>query len=267
MKSAERRLKIFEMIKEKKFVDVNELSHLFDVSSMTIRRDLARLENQGVVTTNYGGATLNEGVSSEPSFNLKSGYSQEYKVQIAYEASLLINDGDCIFIDCGTTTLELFKFIANKEITLITNSWKALSVMNDFSKVKVILAPGEYDPISEGAISCTTISFLSQYVLDKAFISTQGVDIDLGVSVPDDNDAQVKKAIMNAAKYRILLADHTKFEQTYLAKHGTLDEFDIIFTDIDINQQLLNTMRERKYEVVVCKSLLNKQQKKENIHI
>lgn len=177
MKSTERRLKIFEIVKKSKFVDVNQLAEMFQVSSMTIRRDLAKLENQGVLTTSYGGATLNEGVSSEPSFGLKSGYSQEYKEQIAYEASLLVNDGDCIFIDCGTTTLELAKLIVNKEITVITNSWKVLSAIHDFSKVKVILAPGEYDPISEGALSSTTIHFLKNYLVDKAFISTQGVDI------------------------------------------------------------------------------------------
>ena len=170
MKSTERRLKIFEIVKKSKFVDVNQLAEMFQVSSMTIRRDLAKLENQGVLTTSYGGATLNEGVSSEPSFGLKSGYSQEYKEQIAYEASLLVNDGDCIFIDCGTTTLELAKLIVNKEITVITNSWKVLSAIHDFSKVKVILAPGEYDPISEGALSSTTIHFLESYLGDKAFI-------------------------------------------------------------------------------------------------
>lgn len=258
MKAAERRLKIFEELKTNKYVDVNELAHLFHVTPITIRRDLSRLETQGILTTSYGGATLNEGVSNEPSFDLKSGYSKLYKEQIAYEASLLVHDGDCIYVDCGTTTLELAKYIQHKEITILTNSWKFLSKIDDFSKIKIILAPGTYDPISEGVLSSSTIQFLKNYKVDKAFISTQGVEIEWGVSVPSDTDAQVKKAIMNCSKYNILLVDHTKFGKTFLANHGKLSDFQLIFTDIDIDSYFLKVLLEKKHNVIVCKSLINK---------
>lgn len=257
MKIGERRLKIFEIIKEKRHVEVNDLAQYFQVSTMTIRRDLSQLEAEGVVKTNYGGATYIDSVSSEPSFRLKSGYSHEYKKQIAYEASLLIHDGDSIFIDCGTTTLELVPFITHKNITIMSNSWRVLSKIQDFSKVKVILAPGVYDPISEGAISATTIDFLKNYSIDKAFISTQGIDIDRGVSVPTDTDAKVKKAIINCAKNKILLADHTKFHQSYMALFGQLNDFDIIFTDTDMDRETYQKLSE-KHNVVLSQSYLNR---------
>lgn len=255
MKAVERRLQIFNIVKKNKHVDVNEMAKMFNVSSMTIRRDLARLENQGVVSTTYGGAILNEGVSSEPSFDMKSGLSQHHKMQIAYEASLLVNDGDSIFIDCGTTPFEMIKFLSNKKITIMTNSWKVISAIQDFSKIKVLLVPGIYDPISEGALSSSTISFLENYTVDKAFISTQGVDINRGVSVPTDNDAQVKMAIMKCAKNKILLADHTKFGHSYMAKHGLLSDFDIILTDEYIDQCLLKQMHEKHYNIVISRGL------------
>lgn len=257
MRNGERIGKIFDLISEKKYVTVAELSELFHVSTMTIRRDLAKLESQGVITTNYGGATLNEGVSAEPSFGIKAGQFQEYKDQIAYEASFIVNDGDSIYIDCGTTALELVKYIAGKRITIITNSWRVVSEIQDFSKVKVLLAPGEYDPISEGALSSATINFMQNYVIDKAFISTQGVDLDGGVTVPSDNDAQVKKAVMKASKYKILLADHTKFGQTFMAKHGELKDFDVIITDTEIDSATYEQIREKRCNIVMSTSFLN----------
>lgn len=258
MKAAERRLKIFEMVKQEKYVDVAELAASFDVSTMTIRRDLSKFEEQGVVTTTYGGATLNDGTSSEPAFAIKSGHSKQNKINIAYEASLIINDGDSIFIDCGTTTFELARFISEKKITVITNSWKVLSALSDFSKITLILAPGEYDPISEGAISSATIRFIEQYTVDKAFISTQGIDLERGVSVPSDNDAQVKKAIMNAAKHRLLLADHTKFNQTFMAKHGDLNDFDAILVDPDITEETYQQAKAKHPNIVICDSYKGK---------
>jgi len=258
MRNGERIVKIFEMIREKKYVTVLELSKLFGVSAMTIRRDLAKLEAQGIVTTNYGGATLNTGVSSEPSFEIKSGQSQEYKDQIAYEASFIVNDGDSIYIDCGTTAVELAKYITGKRITIITNSWRVVSEIQDFSKVKLLLAPGEYDPISEGALSSATIGFMQNYVIDKAFISTQGADLEGGVTVPTDNDAQVKKAVMKASKYKILLADHTKFGQTFMAKHGELTDFDAIITDAEISLELYEKLKKNGCNVIKSTSYLGR---------
>lgn len=258
MRNGERLIKIFEIINAQKYVTVAELSEQFTVSAMTIRRDLAKLEAQGIITTNYGGATLNEGVSAEPSFGIKSGQSQEYKNQIAYEASFLVNDGDSIYIDCGTTAVELVKYITGKKITIITNSWRAISEIQDFSKVKVLLAPGEYDPISEGALSSATISFMQNYVIDKAFISTQGVDLEGGVTVPTDNDAQVKRAVMKASKYKILLADHTKFGQTFLAKHGELKDFNAIITDDQIDSQIYKQFQEKRCNIIKSTSYLKR---------
>lgn len=258
MRNGERIIKIFHLISEKKYITVAELAEMFEVSPMTIRRDLAKLENQGILTTNYGGATLNEGVSSEPSFGIKSGQSQEYKDQIAYEASFLVNDGDSIYLDCGTTAVELVKYIVGKKITIITNSWRIVSEIQDFSKVKVLLAPGEYDPISEGALSSSTISFMQNYVIDKAFISTQGIDLNGGVTVPTDNDAQVKRAVVKASKQKILLADHTKFGQTFMAKHGELSDFDVIITDNQIDSNIYEQLRKKRCNIVKSTSYFNR---------
>lgn len=255
MNSTKRRMKIFELLKEKEYVEVAQLAEFFNVSTMTIRRDLLKFEKQGILTTNYGGAVLNEGTASEPSFDLKAGHSHLYKQQIAYEASHLIENGDTIIIDCGTTAYELAHYLSDKRITVITNSWKVIGILHKYPKVALILAPGEYDPISEGVISSVTIDFFKNYTVDKAFISTQGVDIKRGVSVPNHTDAQVKKALMQAAKSKILLVDHSKFNQVFLAKHGDLTDFDMIISDLDISQKIVQELHDKNINIVIAKSL------------
>ena len=151
MNTTQRRYEIYEKLKKDKTVQVNELAKVYAVSLMTIRRDLDMLENQGLATKSYGGATLNESSSSEPSFEIKEGISQSDKKEIAIYASSLIQDGDSIYLDCGTTCLELFKRIHHKKITIFTNFWKILQYVDRNTKAKIIMAPGTYNPITQAA--------------------------------------------------------------------------------------------------------------------
>ena len=130
MNATNRRLAIFDKLLVEKKVIVTNLAEEFNVTPMTIRRDLSVLEKQGVITTYYGGASLNEGAASEPSFMLKNKNSLDEKIAIAYEASKLINEGDSIYIDCGTTCYNIGRFIKNKRITVMTNSIRFIETSN-----------------------------------------------------------------------------------------------------------------------------------------
>lgn len=196
MNTTQRRYEIYEKLKKDKTVQVNELAKVYAVSLMTIRRDLDMLENQGLATKSYGGATLNESISTEPAFEIKEGISQSDKKEIAIFASTLIHDKDSIYLDCGTTCLELFKRIHHKKITIFTNFWKILQYVDRNTKAKIIMAPGTYNPITQAALSESTIQFFQNYYIDKAFISVLGIDLDYGVSIPSMSDALVKKAIL-----------------------------------------------------------------------
>ena len=196
MNTTQRRYEIYEKLKKDKTVQVSELAKVYSVSLMTIRRDLDSLENQGLATKSYGGATLNESSSTEPSFEIKEGMSQSDKKEIAIYASTLIQDGDSIYLDCGTTCLELFKRIHHKKITIFTNFWKIL-----------------------------------QYVDRNTFISVLGLDLDYGVSIPSMSDALVKKAILDSSNKKICMVDHTKFHKKYMSKIANIDDFDMIITD------------------------------------
>lgn len=239
MNTTQRRYEIYEQLKKNKTVDVNTLSRQYNVSKMTIRRDLTELENQGLATKTYGGAQISESKSIEPAYSIKEGISQIDKKKIAIEASQLIQDGDTIYIDCGTTSLELTKRILHKRITIITNFWKVFSLVDSNTKAKIIMAPGTYSPVTQAAISEITIDFLKNYYLDKAFISSLGVDLEFGASIPNISDALVKKEILNCSNQKYLLADHTKFDKKYMSKIADLKEFDSIITDSEISEETL----------------------------
>ena len=238
MNTTQRRYQIFEKLKKEKTIEVKELSHTYKVSLMTIRRDLDKLEEQGLLTKTYGGATLNESLSIEPSFEIKEGISLPNKKQIAYCASQLIKDGESIYLDCGTTSLELFSKIHQKKITIFTNFWKVIEHVNRNTKAKIILCPGTYDPVTQAALSEITIEFFKQYSIDKAFISVLGIDDNFGASIPSLTDALVKKEILNQANKKYLLADHTKFDKKYMSKICDLNEFNQIITDSNIEEDI-----------------------------
>ncbi|WP_337930376.1 DeoR/GlpR family DNA-binding transcription regulator [Holdemanella sp.] len=231
MNTTQRRYKIYEKLKKDKTVQVSELAKVYSVSLMTIRRDLDSLENQGLAIKSYGGATLNESSSTEPSFEIKEGMSQSDKKEIAIYASTFIQDGDSIYLDCGTTCLELFKRIHHKKITIFTNFWKILQYVDRNTKAKIIMAPGVYNPVTQAALSESTIQFFQNYYIDKAFISVLGLDLDYGVSIPSMSDALVKKAILDSSNKKICMVDHTKFHKKYMSKIANIDDFDMIITD------------------------------------
>lgn len=231
MNTTQRRYEIYEKLKKDKTVQVSELAKVYSVSLMTIRRDLDSLENQGLAIKSYGGATLNESSSTEPSFEIKEGMSQSDKKEIAIYASTLIQDGDSIYLDCGTTCLELFKRIHHKKITIFTNFWKILQYVDRNTKAKIIMAPGVYNSVTQAALSESTIQFFQNYYIDKAFISVLGLDLDYGVSIPSMSDALVKKAILDSSNKKICMIDHTKFHKKYMSKIANIDDFDMIITD------------------------------------
>lgn len=250
MQAAQRRMEIFDTLQQHKTVEVNVLAKQFKVTPMTIRRDLAVFQKQGLVTTTYGGAYLNQGAAIEPNFALKSSQMKEGKQLIARRAASLVNDGETVIIDCGSTTYELSKYIAHLHITVITNSLPVMNILKDHENVKLIMVPGQYNHVSAGALSTYTVAFYQQLHADKVFMSTQGFDETHGLSVPDMEDAAVKKAILKAGKEKILLADMSKYKQRFLCAHARLVDFTTIVNDGPFKTDLQNYLIARNIRVL-----------------
>ena len=255
MSATKRRLDIFEKLKKEGKVVIADLAEEFKVTPMTIRRDLVILEKQGIVTTYYGGASLNEGAAIEPSFSMKNNNARDEKTAIAYEASKLINEGDTVYIDCGTTCYNISRFLKNMRMTVVTNSISLINALKDKDKISIAIAPGMYSRVSEGALSSTTIEFFQKCNVDKAFVATQGFDITTGASVPEEMDGKVKSSVLPMSEKVILLVDHTKFGQKYFSIHGAPSDYDMIITDEGISEDDLKKCQQAGLPLKVARYL------------
>ena len=251
MTTAQRRIEIYDLLKEQITVEVSELAKMFSVSTMTIRRDLAMFEKQGLVTTNYGGAYLNVGTTVEPSFSLKSGQSMQDKKAMGRAAAELVRDGESIILDCGTTTMQIMPYVLQKKITIITGSWGVVQYFQGNVKAELILAPGRYSQTSAGAMSETTADFFRTFHVDKAFLGVDGVDIQRGATVPDSMDAHVKRSILSSGKQCILMATGGKFGQSYLMEFSPLSGFSHIITDRDPGEEYQKQLRAKGISLLV----------------
>lgn len=175
------------------------------------------------------------------------------KSAIAKEAARFVQDGDSILIDCGTTTLQLCRFIQDKRITVITNSWPAVSYLQANPKIKLILAPGIYSSTSNGVISAMTIDFFHQFQADKVFVGSQGFDLKEGATVPDMEDCQVKRALIKSGRKKFLMIDHEKFNTHYLCRHAAASEFDVIITDNQLDAALRAEAEALKLPLILAK--------------
>ena len=205
MLALERRNLILEKLQAEKRVVVSELSQLYDVSEETIRRDLDKLEKEGLAIKSYGGAVINEDVSIDLPFNVRKNQNVTGKQKMAELAASLVKDGDHIFLDASTTAVFVAKALKEKErLTVITNSMEILLELADVSGWNIISTGG---------------------VMKEGYLAFLGSKTDESI-----RSYYVDKVICSGRK-RILVVDSSKFDQTAFSVAGSMKEVDIIVTD------------------------------------
>ncbi len=232
MLALERRNLILEKLQEDKRVVVSELSKQFNVSEETIRRDLDKLDKDGVCVKSYGGAVINENTSIDMPFNIRKKRNVEGKKKIAELVAGLINDGDHIILDASTTAVFIAKAIKQKSnLTVITNSIEIMIELSDVSDWTIISSGGS---MKEGYLALfgpKAIEGLSSYNVEKAFISCKGIDLDKGITDGNEQFSQVKQTMLKSAKTSILAVDSSKFSTIAFSQICGLDSLDVIVTD------------------------------------
>ena len=245
---------ILNTILEQGSVKVNDLAARFEVTTMTIRRDLAFYEKQNLITTNYGGAVLNRGTALEPSFTLKSSQQTENKKKMGEAAVPLIKTGESVFFDCGTTIVSIVRKLPGVQFTAVSNSLAACSILKAYPNIKLICTGGTYDETSDGFTGVKVHEALESMNIDKAFISTQGFDIEGGATVPDENDAALKRAIIRSARTRILVVGHEKFGVNYFSRFAECSDFDYIVSDRTPDGPQAERLRDLGIQLIVAGS-------------
>lgn len=213
-------------------VIVSDLSREFGVTEETIRRDLEKLEHDGLAKKTYGGAVKNDSYNIDLPFKVRKKTNVSGKRYIASIISSMIEDGDYLVLDASTTALFVVKNILQKKnITVITNSIEILLVLSDKTDWTVLSTGGR---LKEGGLSLLghqAERMISNFHVDWAICSSKGIDAKLGVTDLNDTEAQIKRSFFCAAKRRVLAVDSTKFDKVSFAKVSDLSEVDVLVTD------------------------------------
>ncbi len=210
MLASERLVLITNKIIENKIVHVNTLSKEFNVSKMTIRRDLNTLAKEGFIKRTHGGALFNEELAELLDFNFKQQENKEVKREIAEYAASLIHDNDTIAINTSTVTTMLAPFIKDMKITVVTNSLDVINQLSDSKTITLIAVGGTYISKYRSFEGTNTIQEFSDYDFDIAFVGTNGI-YDNYIHTGSALEAQAKKVLLKNAKKSYILTENTKW--------------------------------------------------------
>jgi len=232
MLAIERRRSIMSRLNTEGKVIVAELAKEFDVTEETIRRDLDKLEKEGLASKTYGGAVTMQNPSVDLPYNVREVANVDEKKLIAEKFSELIQDGDRLMLDSSSTAQYIVKVLKEKkDLTIITNSVKILLELADKNDWTVLSTGGV---LKNGALSLNGSSaekMIGSYYVDAAICSCKGIDTELGVTESNENDTLIKRAMFASAEKKILALDSKKFDRKSFVKVCYADDIDIIVTD------------------------------------
>lgn len=232
MSRLSRTKQLIAYITEEKEAKLEDIADHFDVSVMTIRRDLMNLEGQGFLTINRGKAILNAGTSLEWSSSLKDSQMSREKKRIATEAAKHVVEGSSIFLDCGTTISELaYEISEMKNVTVVTNSLLVINTLCNFSNLKLVTLPGVFHAKSMGFYDTSTFRYLHNLCVDVAFMGAESVDSSVGFMVPDSDDGECKKQICKCSQKVVVLADSSKIGKKSMYRYAEFGDVDYFITD------------------------------------
>lgn len=231
-------------------VKANDLAERYNVSIETIRRDLEDLENQGYLERVYGGAIAKSFYGNEPHYQRREVINLLEKQAIAKTAATLIGDGDIVFIDVGTTTLEVVKFLNDKkDLVIITNSTliahKALG-----TKHRVILLGGEMRQGEYSVSGSIAEQAVKLFNANKAIIGVGGIHPKVGITDYDSNDSAVRRAIIKQSHIIIAITDYSKFGVIAMNNVCGLDEIDYLVVDESIPKKVLSEYNSIKGKIL-----------------
>lgn len=233
----QRRDKILDMIREDGQAKVSDLSRLFKVTEVTIRQDLERLEQEGLIRREHGGAILNQTRDGVGELQLVNQQNMEAKRAIAAEAVKLIHDGDTIILDSGSTTTEIAKLLGGfHNLQVITNALNIAMILGKESGINLNVTGGEFKSPTLSLTGDKAAQYFNGIHADKVFLATAGISLKAGLTYPSLSDLVVKKAMIESADTVYLVADSTKIGKSAFASLGALSMVDYIITDSNITE-------------------------------
>ncbi|MBP3360740.1 MAG: DeoR/GlpR transcriptional regulator [Clostridia bacterium] len=250
--ATERRNKIIEILNENSRVNVNELSLRFGVSSVAIRADLSELERQGMLTRVHGGAITSYKSYYDMSLVQRSNTNAREKKQIAAKINEIIKDSDTIIMNAGTTPIFVMREIADKRVTIVTNSIALALEGAKNPDFKIILLGGDVDTDYQFTYGVSALKALEQYTADILILSVDGIDAVRGISTFYHQEAEICRHMIKHAQRTIVAADYSKIGRSAFAKIDDINTVDVIVTSSNADNSCLAKLRNKNIEVIVA---------------
>jgi DeoR family fructose operon transcriptional repressor len=250
--AAERQQRIMAEARQAGRVEVTALADVLGVAAETIRRDLSALERRGSLRRVHGGAIPVERLEVEPTLATRFGRLADVKRRIAARALELVPAGGSIVLDSGTTTQALAELLpADTELTVVTNSVQIAGLLCARPGITFYLVGGRVRGVTGAAVGDWATAALRDLVVDVAFLGTNGLSVDRGLTTPDQDEAAVKRAMVRAGRTAAVLADSSKAGDDHLHRFAAIDEVDVIVTDTDLPDDVAADLRAAGPEVVI----------------
>ena len=253
MLAKQRRDKILEMLVEDGSARVARLREIFDVSEVTIRKDLETLAEGGHIVRDHGGAYLKSVPEQVQSLSLQHRENMDMKGRIGERAAQLVVNGDSLILDAGSTTTEVAKHMWGREdVTVVTNALNIALTLGAGFGHEIVVTGGEFKAPTLSLTGEKAASSLRDIRVDKVFLATAGFSVEAGLTYPSFSDLPVKQAMIEAGSRVYLVADSTKYGKQALARLGGLDLVDAVITDSDIDDGHRQEMESLGVEVIVA---------------
>ncbi|MCT1901492.1 DeoR/GlpR family DNA-binding transcription regulator [Oceanobacillus sojae] len=250
MLQTERHEIIMEKILKEQSIRTIDLCDLLNVSRQTIRNDLEYLDSIGKLKKVHGGAIL-EKKSIEPSFETRSNNNLIEKKAIAEKAVQMIEDGDTIYLDIGTTVGEMIPHLNNfYNLTVITNSINFAYQLSQYENIRVICSGGEMRNSEKSLSGHIARKILENYYVDKSFIGIGGISEKAGYTDYYIDEAEIRKLMINHSNTSYALLDYSKVGVIAIAKYADLSDIGTVITDCKTSKNIIDSLQSHGVDVI-----------------
>ena len=247
-----RRAKILEKLEEEGHVTTHSLSNTFVVSEVTIRNDLLLFEKKGLLHRTRGGALRDQRVNIDHDLSEKSRKHLIQKQRIAKKARELINDGDTIILDSGTTTQEIAKRFADvSDLTVITNGLNVAAEIARNKNIRLIMPGGILRENSLSQVGSLAENSIRQFNCDKLFLGVDGIDTSYGISTPNFEEAHLNSIMIEIAQELIVVTDSSKFLKKCFAFIAPVSQISTLITDKNIPESEYSQLKKLGVRMII----------------
>lgn len=247
----ERLAQIEEYISSNGFATMEQIRDKFGIAMPTVRKDISELASQGLIEKVYGGAKAVVSQSKNMHmFKNRRGVHLEAKNEIARKAAEIIEDGDVIYVDSGTTAATIIEYIRDKHVTVITSNMAAVMASADVDNIEVYILGGRFNKDTMSVDHADPGEIMSGFNIDKAFMAATGYSLEGGLAQDSPTECDVKKHVMGMATETMLIIDSSKIGKKALIRYADPDAINMIITDGQVEKAYRDFFKKHSINII-----------------